>query len=79
MESGFRIDAGGEPVPRLIIETMVATFDGAEVFRAEWSPGIAANPYLSFMLKIDGPGALEVVWSDEAGNVWRDGAEIALA
>jgi sulfur-oxidizing protein SoxZ len=79
MESGHRIDGDGKPVPRLIIETMVATFDGREVFRAEWSSGIAANPYQAFWLRIDAPGTLEIVWTDERGNVWRDDAFIDLA
>jgi sulfur-oxidizing protein SoxZ len=79
MESGHRLDADGQPIPRLIVETMVATFDGVEVFRAEWGSGVAANPYQSFMLRIEAAGELEVVWSDEAGNMWRDGARIELA
>jgi sulfur-oxidizing protein SoxZ len=79
MESGHRTDGDGRPIPRLIVETMVATFNGVEVFRAEWGPGVAANPYQAFMLRIEAPGDLEVTWSDEAGNMWRDGARIELA
>jgi sulfur-oxidizing protein SoxZ len=79
MESGHRMDAEGRPIPRLIVQTMVATFNGAEVFRADWGPGVAANPYQSFMLRIEAPGDLEVTWSDEAGHVWRDGARIEVA
>lgn len=79
MESGHRVDDNGQPIPRLIVETMVATFKGVEVFRAEWSSGIAANPYQAFTLKVDEPGELEVVWSDEAGNVWSDRSTIALS
>jgi sulfur-oxidizing protein SoxZ len=76
MESGHRIDGEGRPIPRLIVQTLVATFNGETVFRAEWSSGIAANPYQAFMLRVDEPGELEVVWSDEAGNVWRDRAQV---
>ena len=78
MESGHRTDGEGNPIPRLIIQTMQATFNGQEVFRAEWSSGIAANPYQAFMLKVDEPGLLEVVWQDEAGNEWRDQASITI-
>ncbi len=78
MESGHRLDGEGNPIPRLIVETMVATFNGAEVFRAEWSSGIAANPYQAFMLRVDEPGELEVTWSDEAGHVWREQARIEV-
>ena len=78
MESGHRTDADGNPIPRLIVETMYAIFNGEEVFRARWSSGVAANPYQAFMLKVDEPGELEVVWQDEAGNEWRDFASIAI-
>lgn len=78
MESGHRVDGQGNPIPRLIVETMIATFNGVEVFRAEWSSGVAANPYQAFMLRVDEPGDLEVVWADEAGNVWRERAQIAV-
>lgn len=78
MESGHRIDGQGNPIPRLIVQTMVARFNGEEVFSAEWSSGVAANPYQSFRLRVDEPGELEVVWSDEMGNVWRDSARIEV-
>ena len=78
MESGHRVDPDGAPIPRLIIITMHATFNGEEVFRAVWSSGIAANPYQAFMLRVDEPGELEVVWQDEAGHEWRDRANIAI-
>jgi sulfur-oxidizing protein SoxZ len=78
MESGHRPDAEGNRIPRLIITTMSATFNGEEVFRATWSSGIAANPYQAFMLRVDEPGELEIVWQDEAGNEWRDAATIAI-
>ena len=78
MESGHRLAADGSPVPRLIIETMLARYNGREVFRATWSSGVSANPYQAFMLRVDEPGELEVVWADEAGNEWRDGATIAV-
>ena len=78
MESGHRTDGEGNPIPRLIITTMFATFNGEEVFRANWGSGIAANPYQAFTLRVDEPGALEVVWQDEAGHEWRDSARIAV-
>ena len=78
MESGHRTDGEGNPIPRLIITTMTASFNGEEVFRAHWGSGVAANPYQAFMLKVDEPGELEVVWQDEAGHEWRDVATITL-
>lgn len=79
MESGHRVTAEGTAIARLIIQSMVARYNGQVVFEAEWGSGIAANPYQAFSLRIDQPGRLEVVWRDEAGSVWREEARIDLA
>ena len=68
METGNRKDAAGTKIPRDIIHTFTATFDGAPVFSAELGPGIAANPYIAFDLKVPGPGTLELTWRDDAGD-----------
>jgi sulfur-oxidizing protein SoxZ len=68
METGNRKDAAGNIIPRDIIHTFTATFAGQEVFSAELGPGIAANPYIAFYLKVPGPGALELVWLDDEGG-----------
>jgi len=68
METGNRKDAAGKKIPRDIIHTFTATFDGAPVFSAELGPGIAANPYIAFDLKVPGPGTLELTWRDDAGD-----------
>ena len=48
MESGFRVGPNGAPIPRDIITLFTCTYNGEEIFRAELSPAIAANPFLSF-------------------------------
>ena len=67
METGQRKDADGKTIPRSIINSFKATFAGAEVFSAELHPGISANPYLSFFMKVRGPGEFEFTWVDDAG------------
>ena len=44
METGFRRTQLGEVIPRDIIRTLVCTYNGVEVFRADLHPAIAANP-----------------------------------
>jgi sulfur-oxidizing protein SoxZ len=68
METGNRKDADGKPIPRNIIHTFIAHYDGALVFKADLSSGISANPYLSFFLKVPGPGELSVRWLDDEGG-----------
>jgi sulfur-oxidizing protein SoxZ len=67
METGNRKDAAGNKIPRDIIHTFTATFEGAEVFSAALGSGIAANPYIAFYLKVPGPGTLELTWLDDEG------------
>ena len=67
METGQRKDPDGKPIPRNIINAFKATFAGTEVFSAEFHPGVSANPYLSFFMKVPGPGEFEFTWVDDAG------------
>ena len=67
METGNRKTADGKVVPRNIINAFTASFDGKEFFKADIQPGISANPYLAFFLKVTGPGELEFTWIDDAG------------
>ena len=68
METGQRKDADGKTIPRSIINLFTATFAGTEVFKAELHPGISANPYLSFFMKVPGPGEFEFAWVDDEGK-----------
>jgi len=68
METGNRKDSEGKPIPRNIIHTFTAHYEGALVFKAELGPSISANPYLSFYLKVPGPGDLVVSWKDDDGG-----------
>lgn len=68
METGNRKDSEGNTIPRNIIHTFKATFEGNEVFSADLGPGIAANPYIAFYVKVPGPGTLELIWIDDTGD-----------
>ena len=67
METGQRKDKDGKAVPRNIINTFEATFAGQPVFKASLQPGISANPYIAFFMRVPGPGELELTWLDDAG------------
>jgi len=72
METGQRKDPDGKAIPRNIINAFSAKFAGAEVFSAELHPGISANPYLSFFIKVPGPGEFEFTWVEDGGNTIVD-------
>jgi sulfur-oxidizing protein SoxZ len=67
METGNRHDKSGKLVPRDIINTFVAKFGDTQVFRGEFGPGISANPYISFQMRVPGPGVFEFAWTDDHG------------
>lgn len=67
METGQRKDKDGNIVPRNVINTFTVKFGDREVFRALLSSGISANPFISFFMKVPGPGELEFSWVDDAG------------
>ena len=68
METGQRRDAEGKTIPRDIISILAVTFAGKEFFRASLQPGISANPYISFYLRVSGPGDIKFTWTDDAGK-----------
>lgn len=80
METGQRRDPKtNQFVPRLILNTFVAKFAGAEVFRMKLQPGIAANPFISFFMKVPGPGELELTWTEDSGETAVERAKLEVA
>lgn len=79
MESGQRRDANGQPIPRKIINSFRATFDGKEVFRSAWHPAVSANPYQSFFVKATTSGEFEFTWTDDDGSTYSSKNKITVA
>jgi sulfur-oxidizing protein SoxZ len=79
METGFRRDLGGGAIPVHIIERFVCTYNGEEVFRADFHPAVAANPYLTFHTVATEAGRLEFAWYDDDGSVYTESAEIEVS
>jgi sulfur-oxidizing protein SoxZ len=76
METGQRRGADGNLVPRSIINSFTAKYAGVEVFKAELHPGISANPYLSFFMKVPGPGEFEFSWTEDGGKQITEKAKL---
>jgi sulfur-oxidizing protein SoxZ len=64
METGFRRTQLGELVPRDIIRSLVCTYNGVEIFRAELHPAIAVNPLTTVATE---SGTLEFRWTGDNG------------
>ena len=78
MESGFRLDNVGKPIPRHIVESFVCTYAGEEVFRARFFPAVATNPYVAFPLLVKGEGELVFTWTDDRGGVVVERARVEV-
>ena len=78
METGFRHTADGRLVPRDIITSFTCRFNGAEIFRADLFPAIAANPFLSFFTTASESGRFEFEWIGDNGFVATASAAIIV-
>lgn len=67
MESGFRYSEGGKLIPRDIIRVFTCTYNDVEVFKADFYPGIGANPLIIFTTIATETGRLEFKWSGDDG------------
>lgn len=77
MESIQR-DKDGKVVEKAynFIHSVVATFNGKEVFRAETTQSVSENPFFAFPVKVDAPGTLKVTFLDTSGGKYEGMAEI---
>jgi sulfur-oxidizing protein SoxZ len=62
METGYRHTATGEVVPRDIITSFACRYNGAEIFRADLFPAIAANPFITFFTVATESGKFDFEW-----------------
>ena len=78
METGFRAGTNGRIIPRNIIEHFTATWNGSEIFRMEFSPAIAANPFVSFFAVAQQSGTIEFHWTGDEGFDVKEQVAIAV-
>jgi sulfur-oxidizing protein SoxZ len=78
METGFRHTNTGAVIPRDIITTFVATYNGEEIFSAQLFPAIAANPFITFYTIAKDSGTLEFRWTGDNGYAVSEQVKIAV-
>jgi sulfur-oxidizing protein SoxZ len=78
METGFRHDNVGQPIPRNIITAFACRFNGEEIFHADLFPAIAANPYVSFHTVATESGTFEFEWTGDNGFHETGSAKITV-
>jgi len=78
METGFRRDNVGKPIPRNIITEFACTYNGEEIFRVDLYPAIAANPFLSFFTVATESGTIAFEWTGDNGFHETGSAKITV-
>ena len=78
METGYRTDAKGQPIPRNIVNRFTCTYDGEEVFSADFFPAISANPFLSFTTVATASGPITFTWTADDGTTQTATVEITV-
>lgn len=78
METGFRYTTTGTQIPRDIITTFVATYNGEEIFRADLFPAIAANPFITFTTVATESGTIALSWSGDNGFTATEQVQITV-
>ena len=67
METGYRHDNMGKPIPRDIITQLTCSYNGQEIFRADLYPAISANPFVTFYTVATESGTLAFEWTGDNG------------
>ena len=78
METGFRHTDSGVLIPRDIIRAFVCSYNGEEIFRADFHPAIAANPLIEFSTIATESGKLEFKWTGDNGFSAVESAAISV-
>jgi sulfur-oxidizing protein SoxZ len=69
METGYRVDSVGKPIPRHIIQRFTVTYASETVFDMDLTQGVAANPFIAFFTAATESGELVFTWTDNRGEV----------
>ena len=72
-------DADGQTIPRQIINSFSAKFNGKEVFQMDLEPSISTNPYIVFQYKAKESGKFDFEWVDDNGEIYSISKEMAVS
>ena len=78
METGYRRTQVGATIPRDIIRRFVCTYNGTEIFSADFHPAISANPFLAFSTVATESGTIAFSWTGDNGFAVTESASITV-
>jgi len=68
MHSGRGVDSDGNLVPRKIINSFTAKFNGKTIFNVDMQPSVSSNPFLIFPFKVTESGTFDFIWVEDGGK-----------
>ena len=79
MHSGRMKDNDGQIIPRQIINSFSAKFNGKEVFQMDLEPSISTNPFIVFQYKVKESGTFDFEWIDDNGEKYYISKEMTVS
>ena len=79
MHSGRMKDPEGQIIPRQIINSFIAKFNGKEIFQMDLEPSISTNPYIVFQYKVKESGKFDFDWLDDNGEIYSISKEMTVS
>ena len=79
MHSGRMKDNNGQIIPRQIINSFSAKFNGKEIFQMDLEPSISTNPYIVFQYKAKESGKFDFEWIDDNGEKYYISKEMTVS
>jgi sulfur-oxidizing protein SoxZ len=78
MHSGRAVDGDGNLIPRRIIHSFRASFNGTEVMSVNLKPSVSANPFFTFPFKVTESGTFDFIWVEDDGTEYKKSAKISV-
>src|SRR6202158_1247675 len=78
METGYRYTTVGARIPRDIVTFFSCSYNGEEIFRADLSPAISANPFITFFTVATESGKFDFEWIGDRGFTETASASITV-
>ena len=79
MHSGRMKDPEGQIIPRQIINSFIAKFNGKKVFQMDLEPSISTNPYIVFQYKAKESGKFDFEWIDDNGEKYSISKDMTVS
>ena len=72
-------DNDGQTIPRQIINSFSAKFNGKVVFQMDLEPSISTNPFIVFQYKAKESGQFDFEWIDDNGEKYSISKEMVVS